>query len=69
VSVLSWARFFAEVLPDLSALARSLFEAHGGDATRAKTELRVIRDHGERRRQEQSRIDAELARARAKKEP
>lgn len=68
-SILSWAKFFAEVLPELSELARALYQAHNGDAERAKVELRVIRDHGKRRRAEQDILDAELAEARTKRGP
>lgn len=65
--VLNWARFFAEVLPELSALARSLFVVHGGNAEAARQELRVIRDHGERRRENQRQLDEALAKARAER--
>jgi hypothetical protein len=71
VSVASWARFFAEVLPLLSELARELFALFKGDVDAAKVELQnQIKDYGAVRREQQKQIDAELAAARAEhKEP
>lgn len=68
-AALSWAQFFAEVLPLLSDLARELFDAFKGDAEQAKAALQqTIADYGAKRREQQKQLDAELAAARAGKQ-
>lgn len=69
-AAMSWAKFFAEILPLLSDLARELFKTFKGDADAAKFELtRQITDYGAQRREAQKQLDAKLAAARAEKEP
>jgi len=43
---LDWLKFFALLLPELRALARKLYERHGGDLKEAIVELKHIGDHG-----------------------
>lgn len=67
-AAMTWAKFFAEILPLLSDLARELFKMFNGDADAAKLELgRQIKDYGAQRREQQKQIDAELAAARGEK--
>lgn len=48
MSALSKAKFWAALLPDMLALAQVLYRLFDGDASLARTEIRRIRDHGER---------------------
>lgn len=70
MSAVSWGKFFSIVLPLLSDLARELFKLFNGDPEAAAVELRrSITDYGAQRREQEKLIDAQLAVARAAKEP
>ena len=58
---LSWAKFFAVLLPELSELGRELWRRHKGNVEDAQRELAAIRDHGARLRAAEAEIDARLA--------
>jgi hypothetical protein len=60
MSALSWAKFFAILLPELSDLARELYRRHQGNADGARAELATIRDHGARLRAAEAEIDSRL---------
>lgn len=60
MSALSWAKFFAIMLPELSALGRELWKRHQGNVAEARKELTAIRDHGARLRAAEAEIDARL---------
>jgi hypothetical protein len=62
VNPLSWAKFFAVMLPELSELGRELYKRHKGHLDSARAELALIRDHGARLHAAEAAIDARLDR-------
>jgi len=66
VSALSWAKFFAIMLPELSDLARELYQRHRGNPEGAREELAAIRNHGARLRAAEADIDSRLDAVRAR---
>jgi hypothetical protein len=61
MSAAGWVRFFMALLPELTELARELFQRHKGHVGQARQELTAIRDHGARLRAAENEIDARLA--------
>lgn len=58
---MKWGRFLAAITPDLVGLAKVLFDRFGGDLARARSEIALIRNHGERLDPVRAEVDRELA--------
>lgn len=67
-----WLEFWQALLPSILKFGQGLYEAHKGDVSAARAELRTITDQRARRAQGEADVDrklAEVERAEARKAP